>query len=98
IMHESNTFVQTPTDLPAFSRRVRGEKILALWGDTHHEMAGFIQAGGELGFDLRPTLMASATPGGPVTAEAFEALTGELLDALASGPKPDGMLLACHGA
>jgi microcystin degradation protein MlrC len=99
IMHESNTFVALPTDLPAFSpRHHHGEAVVQQWQDTHHEVAGFIQGGRELGFDLVPTLLAWATPAGPVTADAFETLTGELTAAIREAPGLDGMLLACHGA
>jgi microcystin degradation protein MlrC len=99
IMHESNTFASQPADLEAFAARLdRGAEIFTHWSDTHHEMAGFIQGGRTLGFELYPALMAWATPSGPVTAAAFEALTGELTGALRAAPLLDGMLLACHGA
>jgi len=102
ILHESNTFADTPTDLQAFARLHRGEEISRHWAETHHEMAGFLQGARECGWELCPTLMAGATPAGPVTAEAFETLTGELTAALAGAlrqaGKLDGMLLACHGA
>ena len=58
ILHESNTFVQLPTDLQAFeTRAARGDEIPALWGDTHHEVAGFVQGGAQFGFEIYPTLM-----------------------------------------
>lgn len=99
IMHESNTFAATPTELAAFgARRAVGEEIVERWRETHHEMAGFIQGAGEWGYDLSPTLMAGATPAGPVTAEAFETLTAELLQRLGDASAPDAMLLALHGA
>ena len=42
--------------------------------------------------------MASATPKGPVTDEAFRVLTGELIAQLRAAPHLDGLLLALHGA
>lgn len=99
ILHESNTFASKSTDLAQFATRHQvGEAILPAWRNTHHEMAGFIQCGERLGFELYPTVMATATPAGPVTADAFETLTGELLDSLRRAPQLDGLLLALHGA
>lgn len=99
ILHESNTFAVGKTDLSHFAgRHHAGEKLLTNWRNTHHEMAGFIQCGERLGFELYPTVMATATPGGPVTADAFETLVGELIQSLKDAPRLDGMLLALHGA
>ncbi len=99
IHHESNTFAAKPTGLDEFMvRHHRGEDLVKWWRDTHHEMAGFIEGAERFGYELYPTLMTGATPGGTVTAEAFETLTGQLLEALRAAPKLDGMLLAVHGA
>jgi len=99
ILHESNTFVSLPTDLAAFAKRHDlGEAILPVWQDTHHEVAGFIQGARDFGFELHPTLVTTATPAGPVTADAFETLTGELIERLKAPPALDGVLLALHGA
>src|SRR3569833_2919900 len=43
-------------------------------------------------------MMATATPGGTVTGDAFETLTGELIESLRRAGPIDGMLLAVHGA
>lgn len=99
ILHESNTFADKPTGLEEFRIRCHhGEEILTWWRGTHHEMAGFIEGAERFGFTPYPTLMTGATPGGTVTAEAFETLTGELIAALRAAPPLDGMLLAVHGA
>lgn len=99
IMHESNTFATAPTGLSDFEgNRYVGAQILERWSDTHHEMTGFIQGLRHLGAEIYPTLMAGATPAGPVTAEAFETLTGELIERIRVIPDLDGMLLALHGA
>ena len=97
IMHESNTFSDTRTDYGAFSQTFAGYLIDA-WSETHHEMAGFIQGSTEYDYDAYPTLMASATPAGPVTDDAFDRLTDMLIQHLKSVPKCDGLLLALHGA
>ncbi len=101
LIHESNTFAATPTTLADF-RIWRGDEITARFADTFHEIAGYIAGAAEYDFDLLPTLAADATPAGPVTREAFETLTGELLDRLHTllqgDSPPDGLLLALHGA
>ena len=98
IMHESNTFSDTPTDFEAFHTSV-GDEIIDAWADTHHEMGGFIQGAAQNGYTLYPTLMAAATPAGRVTDAAFARLTEMLLQRLkVSAPNPEGLLLALHGA
>ncbi|MDE0316867.1 MAG: M81 family metallopeptidase [Candidatus Poribacteria bacterium] len=97
IMHESNTFSDTPTDFEAFSHTI-GDDLLSVWKGTHHEMGGFIQGAEQHGYTAHPTLMAAATPAGPVTDKAFEKLTDMLILKLKAMPKLDGLLLALHGA
>ena len=98
IMHESNTFSDTPTDFEAFHTSV-GDEIIDAWADTHHEMGGFIQGAAQNGYTLYPTLMAAATPAGRVTDAAFDRLTEMLLQRLrVSAPNSEGLLLALHGA
>lgn len=98
IMHESNTFVALPTDLADFSAHHHGAEIIAHWADSHHEVAGYIEGAERNGFEAVPTVMAWATPAGPITRRAFETLTGELIAAIRAAGPLDGMLLACHGA
>lgn len=97
IMHESNTFSTKPTDRAAFGVQ-RGEEILRVWREAHHEVTGFLFGAEKFGFDPYPMLFAGATPGGTVTDEAFEELVGELIERLQSAPDMDGLLLALHGA
>lgn len=100
IMHESNTFSSLPTDLAAFEagHLAIGDEILSIWSEAHHEVAGFIQGASEHGYELYPTLMASATPAGPVTDNAFNELVQSLIQRIKSVPRLDGLLLALHGA
>ena len=97
IMHESNTFSDTPTDFEAFHTSI-GDEIIDAWADTHHEMGGFIQGAAQNGYTLYPTLMAAATPAGRVTDAAFNRLTEMLIQRLKTAPKSEGLLLALHGA
>jgi len=100
IMHESNTFVRTPTDRAAFAAASlrTGPDILAEWSNAPHEVGGFMEAADRFGYELWPTLMAWAMPGGRVAADALDQLTDELIARLQAAPALDGLLLALHGA
>lgn len=97
IMHESNTFCDTPTDYAAFSHNY-ASNIIKTWGESHHEIGGFIQGATDYNYTAYPTMMASATPAGPVTDDAFDRLTNMLIQHLKAVPKCEGVLLALHGA
>ncbi|MDP9375334.1 MAG: M81 family metallopeptidase [Chloroflexota bacterium] len=103
IAHESSTFATVPTGLADFEQRGchAGEELVTRARGTRTTVGGFLDAGRDFGFAIVPTIAASAVPGGPVTAEATETLTGRLVEglrtALASGPL-DGVLLGLHGA
>ncbi len=100
IMHESDTFNPAKTGLADFTRRptTPRETALAEWAKSNDEISGYIEGARKYGLDLLPVLMASATPKGPVTDQAFETLTGELIAQLRAAPRLDGVLLALHGA
>ncbi len=93
IMHESNSFNSEPTAFCDFLFRSGDD-----WGSGNSEVAGFIQTGRELGLHLIPTIYASATPKGPVTADAFDKLTALLIESIEKIDGLDGILLALHGA
>ena len=97
IMHESNTFSNTPTDFAAFSQ-VHASNIHKVWGEAHHEIGGFIHGATEYGYTAYPMFMTSATPAGRVTDDAFDRLTEMLIQHLKAAPKHEGLLLALHGA
>ena len=95
--HESNTFAASPTKLDDF-RVDTGQGMIDRYAQTFHEIAGFIAGAEEYGYSLYPMLAADATPAGPLTAEAYETLVGQLLNMIENAPKLDGLLLALHGA
>lgn len=97
IMHESNTFNDTPTDFAAFNQ-IFSRNIIDLWGEAHHEIGGFIQGATEYGYTPYPMMMASATPAGRVTDDAFDRFTDMLIQHLRASLKHEGLLLALHGA
>lgn len=96
ILHESNTFSPRRTDRAAFAVKV-GEEIVAHWAEAHHEMGGFIEGASRFDYELCPTLLAEATPSGPVADEVLEELTEELLTRTRDSGA-EGLLLALHGA
>ena len=97
IMHESNTFSDTPTDAAAFSQ-THASNLIKVWGEAHHEISGFIQGATQYDYTIYPTLMASAMPAGRVTDDVFDRLTEMLIQHLKAAPKHEGLLLALHGA
>ncbi len=98
-MHESNTFNPLRADRAAFEAQslTFGGALLDEWRDAHHEVGGFIQAAAREGFEPVPIVMAWATPSGPVAGAVFEEIIAYLIEQLQRA-KPDGLLLALHGA
>ena len=99
-MHESNSFNADPTRLDQFRFRSGKDQAATLldWGTGNTEVAGFVEEGLRAGLELIPVIYAQATPAGAVTAEAFDALTAQMTDAIAAMGAIDGILLALHGA
>lgn len=99
-MHESNTFAITPTTVQNFKDAAlhTGVDLIPHWKDAHHEMGGFIEGAQTHGCELVPVLMAWATPSGPLTADTYEHIVGDLLSGLKKTAPFDGLLLALHGA
>lgn len=88
IGHETNTFSTLRTTYEDFRVR-RGDEITAdaSWG-----------ALGGADVTWAPTLIASASPHGPVTEDAYTALRDDLLARLRAATPVDGVYLALHGA
>jgi microcystin degradation protein MlrC len=100
ILHESNSFSTVKTNFEDFRPRYAepGRNVIADWADNNDEVAGYIEGARRRGLELYPTMVANAVPGGPVTDQALDRLTGELIKRLRGAPKLDGLLLALHGA
>ena len=98
-MHESNTFNPLRTGRAAFVAQslTFGADLLDEWRDAHHEVGGFLEAAGVECFEPLPLVMAWATPSGPVEDAMFDEITAFLIAQLRA-EKPDGLLLALHGA
>jgi microcystin degradation protein MlrC len=99
LMHESNTFSPLRTGRDRFEQGslARGEGLLAAWREAHHEMGGFIEGADRFGYDLAPTVMAWATPAGPVDDAVLDEVSGEIVGGCKRS-SADGLLLALHGA
>lgn len=95
--HETNTFSSTPASLDRFAVH-RGDEIARLYGEAHHSLTGFLQAGDVHGVEVVPLIFAHTGPIGLITREAFDTLVGEMLESLRAGGPRDGVLLANHGA
>jgi microcystin degradation protein MlrC len=98
-MHESNTFSPLRTDRAAFAAQslTFGPDLLAEWRDAHHEMGGFLTALAADKHEPVPLVMAWATPSGPVADAVLDEVTAYLIAEIRR-QRPDGLLLALHGA
>ena len=104
--HETNSFAPKPTDYDDFRRAdswpglTRGEDIFPVFDGVNLPIGGFIaEARGR--HDLRPVLWAAATPGGPVTRDAYDRIAAEIVDGIAALHGAEGLdavYLDLHGA
>lgn len=99
LSHETNTFSSVRTDLQAFQRSGlrRGSEIRPALRESATSFAGFFDGAEKHGYLLVPIVAVWATPSGIVTAEALTGLVDDLVAAIAA-TRPDGVLLALHGA
>ncbi len=99
-IHESNTFISSMTTIRSFLEGglFRGQEIMNHWRLSHHELGGFLKGAEIQGFEVVPLMTAHATPGGPLTSDAFESILQEMLEMIEGEEEIDGLLLALHGA
>lgn len=97
ISHETNTFSVVPTRWEDFTVSL-GDTIHQEFAGTHTPVGGFLDAARDKGWLAIPTVMASAVPGGTVTADAAERLLGTLLRGIIAAQPVDAVLLRLHGA
>lgn len=102
--HETNTFAPVKADLDAFRftaafpRMPRGAQLLAEMAPLNVPIGGFIRAARAGGHELIPSTWAMATPSAHVTDEAFEHISGILLEDFAAAAPLDAVYLCLHGA
>src|SRR5208282_1921781 len=77
---------------------VRADEIAPAVRGLNLPMAGFLAQAETLGFDLVPTIWASASPSGLVRQSAFETIVDELVERLAAAGRVDAVFLDLHGA
>jgi microcystin degradation protein MlrC len=102
-LHETNTFA---ADRANFARFVEadawpglliGEELFDAVAGVNLAIDGFIQAA-RVKHELVPLLWASASPSGPVTQDAFEAIAFMLERAIRDAAPIDALFLDLHGA
>ncbi len=98
--HETNTFAPIPTELETFESGgawpplTRGEAVRERLKGLNLPMAGFLEA---CRHDTIPILWTSAEPGGYVSDEAFDRISGEIVEGIAEADA-DAAYLDLHGA
>lgn len=98
LMHESATFSRVPTELDDFTVD-EADAIRTTALAEHDEVSGALAAlAGLPQVEVVPTVCAGATPSGLVSAHAYGAIQGRLLDALRRAGPLDGVLLTLHGS
>lgn len=99
VWHETNTFSPVRTDLAAFRayQWAEGEGLAPRYAGTNTEVGGMLAGAEAAGMTVVPGLFAGAIPSGPVIRDAFEAMAGRIAG-VAADERPDGVLLALHGA
>ena len=100
ISHETNVLSNIRTDLEQFRKRrlLRGEEVFDYFRGTKTPVGGLMDGCEKHGFELIPTVFASATPSGTITAEAFDTLLGDILEGIRKAEPFDGVVLHLHGA
>jgi microcystin degradation protein MlrC len=100
--HETNTFAPTPASYESFVRGedfpglARGEAVLELL-DVNIPISGFIRQVRAQGHEVLPVIWAGAGASAHVTADAYERIAGEILQAVKTA-RYDAIYLDLHGA
>lgn len=100
ISHETNVYSTIITDLEEFSKRklLYDDDVLKEFKGTKSPVGGIIDGCNRYGFELIPTIFASATPSGTITGDAFDILLNSILDRVKETDNIDAALLHLHGA
>jgi len=99
LIHESNTFICTPTTYDMFEANMLiGDALIKKCEKAQHEITGFIAVLREHGHEPVPIFSAFALPTGTITRETCERLIETILAELGKSGPLDGLLVAPHGA
>jgi microcystin degradation protein MlrC len=88
------------TGLEEFKSRrlLHGEELFRDFSGTATPAGGIIEGCKRFGFELVPTVFASATPSGVIEKEAFDTILGGILDGIKDSEPYDAVVLHLHGA
>ena len=100
LLHESNTFISTPTTMDSFRRDgiFTGRAMYDHYSGGHHEVSGFLEGLESAGIDALPIFHAGTTPSGRITRATCEELMQMMFDQVEAVGEMDGYLVAPHGA
>ncbi len=100
ISHETNTFSLVPAEYDKFEEveLLRGAQILERHSESNYTIAGYVEASHALGFELVPLMFARTGPIGTITKDAYDRISGEMLQMLRDQGPWDAVLIANHGA
>ncbi len=100
LLHESNTFISTPTTMDSFRRDgiFTGRAMYEHYSGGHHEVSGFLEGLESAGIDALPIFHAATTPSGRIIRETCEELMQMMFDQVEAVGEMDGYLVAPHGA
>ncbi len=100
ISHETNVRSNIVTDLDEFRKRclLYGDALFEHFDGTKTSAGGIIEGCRRHGFELIPTVFASATPSGTITAEAFDTIVSGILEGMQHTQDIDAVVLHLHGA
>jgi microcystin degradation protein MlrC len=95
--HETNTFSPVPTDWARFEAWSGhfGAAARAAYEGTGMPMGAYLDLAKEIGAEMATPIAAEAMPSGPVTAAAYERMSGAILEAVEGC---DAAMLDLHGA
>ncbi len=102
--HETNTFAPSKATFDDFERAgawpglTRGDAIFAAFAGLNVPITGFIDKARALGHELLPLTWAQATPSAHVTEDAYERITGQIIEDLKGYAPVDAVYLDLHGA
>jgi len=100
ISHETNVLSNIRTDIEEFKRKhlFYGDEVFQHFEGTKTEAGGIIAGCRLNGFEVIPTVHASATPSGTITKDAFDKILDDLLSGMKKAGKVDAAVLHLHGA
>ncbi|MCW4048505.1 MAG: M81 family metallopeptidase [Candidatus Bathyarchaeota archaeon] len=100
ISHETNVLSNISTGLTEFKKRrlYYGDELFTHFKGTKTPAGGIIQGCKVNGYELVPTVFASATPSGTINSEAFDTLLNDILEGIRNAGDIDAAVLHLHGA